>query len=92
MGNSNFQHHFFFGTCMFHPSVKKNGLDRFCIDCLSSLCSNRVPAHAHHQLIKIRRYIYNDVVNLQDLLEKNIETEPEESSQGQQATRLRYRD
>ncbi|EEF36412.1 zinc ion binding protein, putative [Ricinus communis] len=57
----------FFRTCKAHPGAKKNGLDRFCVDCHCSLCSICLPDHAQHKHIKIRRYIYSDVVNRQDL-------------------------
>ncbi|GAV69794.1 PLATZ domain-containing protein [Cephalotus follicularis] len=57
----------FFSACIAHPDKKKNELDRFCIDCLSSCCSHCVPAHTRHKHVKIRRYIYSDVINRQDL-------------------------
>ncbi|XP_055961907.1 protein RGF1 INDUCIBLE TRANSCRIPTION FACTOR 1-like [Mercurialis annua] len=58
----------FFRKCKVHIGVKKNEEDRFCIDCCSSFCSNCLPLHhAHHNHIKIRRYIYSDVINRQDL-------------------------
>ncbi|KAG7980201.1 hypothetical protein I3843_05G169600 [Carya illinoinensis] len=57
----------FFSSCIMHPNAKKNDLDYFCIDCRRSLCSNCLPAHMHHKYIKIRRYIYSDVINRQDL-------------------------
>ncbi|KAI5573666.1 hypothetical protein BDE02_10G095300 [Populus trichocarpa] len=54
----------FFRTCITHPDSR---MDRFCADCYSSLCSNCLPAHARHKHVKIRRYIYSDVINRQDL-------------------------
>ncbi|KAJ4828669.1 hypothetical protein Tsubulata_039795 [Turnera subulata] len=57
----------FFRACMAHPQVRKNELDRFCVDCHRSLCFNCLPAHACHKHIKIRRYIYSDVINRKDL-------------------------
>ncbi|GKV11176.1 hypothetical protein SLEP1_g22449 [Rubroshorea leprosula] len=57
----------FFSACILHPEEKKNELDRFCIDCLQSFCSHCLPAHAVHKNFKIRRYIYSDVINRQDL-------------------------
>ncbi|KAL4362992.1 hypothetical protein GQ457_04G009530 [Hibiscus cannabinus] len=57
----------FFENCVSHPDEKKNELDRFCIDCLKSFCSHCLSSHALHKHIKIRRYIYNDVINRQDL-------------------------
>ncbi|XVE85471.1 hypothetical protein DITRI_Ditri17bG0093200 [Diplodiscus trichospermus] len=57
----------FFRNCVRHPNAKKNELDRFCIDCLQSFCSHCFSAHAIHKHVKIRRYIYSDVINRQDL-------------------------
>ncbi|KAJ9135728.1 hypothetical protein P3X46_032880 [Hevea brasiliensis] len=57
----------FFSTCMAHPGLKKNEMDRFCIDCHSAFCQNCLPVHALHKHVKIRRYIYSDVINRQDL-------------------------
>ncbi|XP_031271635.1 uncharacterized protein LOC116130025 [Pistacia vera] len=57
----------FFGNCMAHPNTKKNEVDRFCIDCLSSLCCHCLPFHTRHRYVKIRRYVYNDVINRHDL-------------------------
>ncbi|KAL5763173.1 hypothetical protein ACOSP7_019437 [Xanthoceras sorbifolium] len=57
----------FFRTCTVHPNTKKNELDRFCIDCLCSLCSNCLSAHIRHKHVKIRRYVYSDVINRHDL-------------------------
>ncbi|XP_021292708.1 uncharacterized protein LOC110422965 [Herrania umbratica] len=57
----------FFRNCVSHPNEKKNELDRFCIDCLQSFCSHCLSAHAIHKHVKIRRYIYSDVINRQDL-------------------------
>ncbi|GMJ04473.1 RGF1-INDUCIBLE TRANSCRIPTION FACTOR 1 [Hibiscus trionum] len=57
----------FFRNCVSHPNAKKNELDRFCTDCAQSFCSHCLPAHALHKHVKIRRYIYSDVINRQDL-------------------------
>ncbi|KAH9746196.1 B box-type domain-containing protein [Citrus sinensis] len=57
----------FFRNCMVHPNTKKNEQDRFCIDCLCSFCSHCIPAHTRHKHVKIRRYVYNDVINRHDL-------------------------
>ncbi|XP_059448938.1 protein RGF1 INDUCIBLE TRANSCRIPTION FACTOR 1-like isoform X2 [Corylus avellana] len=58
---------FFSTCCIMHPNAKKNDLDHFCIDCCRSLCSNCLPAHMRHKHVKIRRYIYSDVINQKDL-------------------------
>ncbi|MBA0613482.1 hypothetical protein Godav_013913 [Gossypium davidsonii] len=57
----------FFNNCVHHPNEKKKEVDKFCIDCLQSFCSHCLPSHAFHKHIKIRRYIYSDVINRQDL-------------------------
>ncbi|TYJ49829.1 hypothetical protein E1A91_A01G162600v1 [Gossypium mustelinum] len=57
----------FFRNCVTHRNAKKNELDRFCIHCLQSFCSHCLPAHAFHKQLKIRRYVYSDVINRQDL-------------------------
>ncbi|PON41206.1 hypothetical protein TorRG33x02_338700 [Trema orientale] len=57
----------FFSSCLVHPNSKKNDSDHFCIDCLRPLCSNCLPSHMCHKHVKIRRYIYSDVINRQDL-------------------------
>ncbi|XVF43572.1 hypothetical protein PTKIN_Ptkin02bG0050600 [Pterospermum kingtungense] len=57
----------FFRNCVGHPNQKKNELDRFCIDCLRPFCSHCLSSHAIHKHVKIRRYIYSDVINRQDL-------------------------
>ncbi|XP_057485210.1 protein RGF1 INDUCIBLE TRANSCRIPTION FACTOR 1-like [Actinidia eriantha] len=57
----------YFAMCIAHPTAKKNELDRFCIDCLLALCSHCLPAHARHTCIKIRRYVYCEVINRQDI-------------------------
>ncbi|KAG4158831.1 hypothetical protein ERO13_D02G141100v2 [Gossypium hirsutum] len=59
----------FFNNCVHHPNEKKKEVDKFCIDCLQSFCSHCLPSHAFHKHIKIRRYIYSDVINRQDLCE-----------------------
>ncbi|XP_038719829.1 uncharacterized protein At3g50808-like [Tripterygium wilfordii] len=57
----------FFIGCDVHGSSKKTELDRFCIDCLSSLCPSCLPNHTSHKHVKIRRYVYSDVIKRQDL-------------------------
>ncbi|KAA8529008.1 hypothetical protein F0562_033504 [Nyssa sinensis] len=57
----------YFDTCIAHSNNKKNDLDRFCIDCVQSFCYNCLPAHGLHKYVKIRRYVYCEVINRQDL-------------------------
>ncbi|CAN0918207.1 Protein RGF1 INDUCIBLE TRANSCRIPTION FACTOR 1 [Linum grandiflorum] len=54
----------FFLSCSYHESTKKNVC---CLDCCLSICAHCVPAHLSHRLLQIRRYVYNEVVRLEDL-------------------------
>ncbi|KAM7484696.1 hypothetical protein LguiA_000705 [Lonicera macranthoides] len=59
----------YFEACTTHRLEKK---DQFCIDCCISLCSNCLPIHNHrfnppHKIVKIRRYVYCEVIKRQDL-------------------------
>ncbi|KAL6873492.1 hypothetical protein ACP4OV_013574 [Aristida adscensionis] len=57
----------FFVGCGAHGSRKKNEKNIFCLGCCASICPHCAPAHRHHHLIQVRRYVYNDVVRLEDL-------------------------
>ncbi|XP_042460834.1 uncharacterized protein LOC122044415 isoform X3 [Zingiber officinale] len=57
----------FFVGCGAHESRKKNEKNIFCLDCCSSICPHCAPAHSSHPLLQVRRYVYNDVVRLDDL-------------------------
>ncbi|CAL5338988.1 unnamed protein product [Camellia sinensis] len=57
----------YFDMCNAHPNTKKNELDHFCIDCLLALCYHCLPAHSSHKHVKIRRYVYCEVINRKDL-------------------------
>ncbi|XP_042387071.1 protein RGF1 INDUCIBLE TRANSCRIPTION FACTOR 1-like [Zingiber officinale] len=57
----------FFVSCGAHESRKKNEKNILCLDCCSSICPHCAPAHSHHPLLQVRRYVYNDVVRLDDL-------------------------
>uniref|UniRef100_A0A453SZW7 B box-type domain-containing protein n=1 Tax=Aegilops tauschii subsp. strangulata TaxID=200361 RepID=A0A453SZW7_AEGTS len=57
----------FFVACSAHESRKKNEKNIFCLACRTSICPHCAPAHRHHPLIQVRRYVYNDVVRLDDL-------------------------
>ncbi|KAA8522259.1 hypothetical protein F0562_012932 [Nyssa sinensis] len=56
----------FFNPCLVHESEKKNEKNTFCLDCCSSLCPHCLPPHQNHRLLQIRRYVYNDVLRLND--------------------------
>ncbi|WOK94740.1 hypothetical protein Cni_G03445 [Canna indica] len=57
----------FFVGCALHQSRKKNDKNIFCLDCCASVCPHCAPSHSHHPLLQVRRYVYNDVVRLDDL-------------------------
>ncbi|XP_062234163.1 protein RGF1 INDUCIBLE TRANSCRIPTION FACTOR 1-like [Phragmites australis] len=57
----------FFVGCAAHENRKKNEKNIFCLGCCASICPHCAPAHRHHPLIQVRRYVYNDVVRLDDL-------------------------
>ncbi|KAK9060085.1 hypothetical protein SSX86_020789 [Deinandra increscens subsp. villosa] len=52
--------------CKIHSNAKDNKLDRFCIDCVGSFCNQCSSDHQGHEHIKIRRYVYNDVIKRPD--------------------------
>ncbi|KAK8921349.1 hypothetical protein KSP39_PZI020442 [Platanthera zijinensis] len=57
----------FFVGCGTHESMKKNEKNIFCLDCCTSICPHCAPSHPSHPLLQVRRYVYNDVVRLDDL-------------------------
>ncbi|RZS02793.1 hypothetical protein BHM03_00032872, partial [Ensete ventricosum] len=57
----------FFVGCGAHESRKKNEKNIFCLDCCTSICPHCAAAHPSHPLLQVRRYVYNDVVRLDDL-------------------------
>ncbi|KAL8129605.1 hypothetical protein V2J09_018760, partial [Rumex salicifolius] len=57
----------FFVGCESHESAKKNEKNVLCLDCCVSMCPHCVPLHRSHRLIQIRRYVYHDVIRLEDL-------------------------
>ncbi|KAL4180090.1 hypothetical protein AMTRI_Chr13g90400 [Amborella trichopoda] len=57
----------FFVGCSAHESAKKNEKNIFCLDCCTSICPHCLPAHRAHRLVQVRRYVYHDVVRLEDL-------------------------
>ncbi|KAE9622068.1 putative transcription repressor PLATZ family [Lupinus albus] len=56
----------FYNTCIIHEEEKKNEKKVFCLDCCISLCLHCLSPHRSHRLLQIRRYVYNDVVRLDD--------------------------
>ncbi|KAJ4951673.1 hypothetical protein NE237_028505 [Protea cynaroides] len=57
----------FFVGCTTHETSKKNEKNIFCLDCCTSFCPHCLPSHQFHRLVQIRRYVYHDVVRLEDL-------------------------
>ncbi|XP_019465038.1 PREDICTED: uncharacterized protein LOC109363280 [Lupinus angustifolius] len=56
----------FYNTCIIHEEEKKNEKKVFCLDCCISLCLHCLSPHRSHRLLQIRRYVYNDVIRLDD--------------------------
>ncbi|CAN6836893.1 unnamed protein product [Brassica oleracea] len=56
----------FFNACLEHEAVKKNEKNILCIDCCLSICPHCLPSHNSHRLLQIRRYVYNDVLRVED--------------------------
>ncbi|XP_043700265.1 protein RGF1 INDUCIBLE TRANSCRIPTION FACTOR 1-like [Telopea speciosissima] len=57
----------FFVGCSTHESAKKNEKNILCLDCCISICPHCLSSHRFHRLVQIRRYVYHDVVRLEDL-------------------------
>nr|XP_043627025.1 protein RGF1 INDUCIBLE TRANSCRIPTION FACTOR 1 [Erigeron canadensis] len=62
----------FFGSCIDHGSMRKNEKNVFCIDCNLCFCKHCVNGLKtrcchHHRRLQICRYVYHDVLRLQDI-------------------------
>ncbi|KAL4180514.1 hypothetical protein AMTRI_Chr13g92470 [Amborella trichopoda] len=57
----------FFSPCLLHESSKKNEKNIFCLDCCTSICPHCLHYHRSHRLLQVRRYVYHDVIRLDDL-------------------------
>ncbi|XVF88256.1 hypothetical protein PTKIN_Ptkin19aG0035100 [Pterospermum kingtungense] len=57
----------FFVGCSYHETAKKNEKNVCCLDCCISICPHCIPSHRFHRLLQVRRYVYHDVVRLEDL-------------------------
>ncbi|KAJ6400344.1 hypothetical protein OIU84_015907 [Salix udensis] len=55
-----------FDACFIHKGARKNERNIFCLDCCVSICPHCLPPHNSHRLLQIRRYVYNDVLRLDD--------------------------
>ncbi|KAI5345191.1 hypothetical protein L3X38_013068 [Prunus dulcis] len=56
----------FYNACIIHEEAKKNEKNIYCLDCCMSLCPHCLNPHRPHRLLQIRRYVYHDVVRLDD--------------------------
>lgn len=57
----------FFGGCGVHQNQRKNEKNVFCLHCCLTICPHCLPSHRPHPLLQVRRYVYHDVVRLDDL-------------------------
>ncbi|XVF47982.1 hypothetical protein PTKIN_Ptkin03bG0153800 [Pterospermum kingtungense] len=57
----------FFVGCSYHETAKKNEKNVYCLDCCISICPHCIPSHRFHRLLQVRRYVYHDVLRLEDL-------------------------
>lgn len=64
---SSLLHREFFGSCLIHKYLRKNEQNLFCIDCKLGLCRHCSTAHGLHRRIQICKYVYQDVVRLQEM-------------------------
>ncbi|XP_062175625.1 protein RGF1 INDUCIBLE TRANSCRIPTION FACTOR 1 [Alnus glutinosa] len=56
----------FFNACVIHEDAKKNEKNVYCLNCCISLCPHCLSPHRSHRLLQIRRYVYHDVLRLDD--------------------------
>ncbi|KAK2650597.1 hypothetical protein Ddye_018086 [Dipteronia dyeriana] len=56
----------FFNACVIHEDEKKNEKNIYCLDCCISICPHCLSFHNSHRLLQIRRYVYHDVIRLDD--------------------------
>lgn len=57
----------FFSACADHAASKKNERNIYCVDCSFGICQHCLASHGSHRLLQVRRYVYHDVIRLQDL-------------------------
>jgi hypothetical protein len=63
----------FFDPCVKHAGIKKSERNYYCLHCRhSNICQHCLPAHHTHELLQVRRYVYHDVVRVQDV-EKHLD-------------------
>ncbi|KAF6149753.1 hypothetical protein GIB67_017486 [Kingdonia uniflora] len=61
----------FFNPCVNHKDdeTRKTEANMFCFRCCSKICSFCENLHTSHPLLRVRRYVYNDVVKIDDMKE-----------------------
>ncbi|KAI3946130.1 hypothetical protein MKX01_024886 [Papaver californicum] len=57
----------FFNPCLLHEYYKKNEKNIFCIDCCTTIYTRCLCFHTSHRLLQVRRYVYHDVIRLDDM-------------------------
>ncbi|XP_074312130.1 protein RGF1 INDUCIBLE TRANSCRIPTION FACTOR 1 isoform X1 [Silene latifolia] len=57
----------FFAACANHEARRKNEKNIFCLTCCLAFCPHCLPSHRSHLLLQVRRYVYHDVIRLDDL-------------------------
>eukprot|EP00193_Tetraselmis_chui_P005766 CAMPEP_0177771480 /NCGR_PEP_ID=MMETSP0491_2-20121128/11620_1 /TAXON_ID=63592 /ORGANISM="Tetraselmis chuii, Strain PLY429" /LENGTH=292 /DNA_ID=CAMNT_0019289043 /DNA_START=399 /DNA_END=1277 /DNA_ORIENTATION=+ len=59
----------FFVPCVEHSHLKKNERIFYCMTCGDgkSMCRHCLKGHEGHYVIQMRRYVYNDVINLSEI-------------------------
>ncbi|XP_062113295.1 protein RGF1 INDUCIBLE TRANSCRIPTION FACTOR 1 [Humulus lupulus] len=57
----------FFDSCVHHQEYRKNEKNLFCIDCNLGFCRHCLTAHCLHRRLQICKYVYHNVVRLQDM-------------------------
>lgn len=64
----------FFIPCEDHKEFRKNEQNVYCLDCDERICQNCLVCldspkygHGEHNLLQIRRYVYQDVVRITDV-------------------------
>lgn len=65
----------YFRVCRSHAAVRKSEKNMFCAHCCIAICQHCLPFHPSHFIIQIRRYVYNDVIRVDDI-QKLVDCEP----------------
>ncbi|KAK1369271.1 PLATZ transcription factor family protein [Heracleum sosnowskyi] len=57
----------FFETCGLHDTRRRNDKNTYCLLCCHSFCPHCLPSHNSHPLLQVRRYVYHDVVRMDEV-------------------------